>query len=161
MSNQSKKQESVKTLLYVIFIAVTLGLRNVFFPGEVVPRYSQIPYRWNSPIFRISSNYFSSAMDHEKNGTKKKSLHRNLFFNMIRNLLPDFCGQLLITGRLNAVRNVQTILLTIVVSLFFQYLPLKTFKKARYLWAWSMMEHYTKHAANLIDNRNTLEKLYG
>ena len=136
-------------------------LRNVFLPHEVVPRYSQIPYRWNGPIFRISNNYFSSAMDHEKRGKPKKSFHRNLFFNIIRNLLPDFCRQLLINGRLNSERNIQTILLTVVATLVFQHLPLKTFKRVKYLWAWMMMEHYTKHASDLIDNRNTLERLYG
>ena len=106
MSNQQKKQESVKNLLFVVFVATACFIRNTFFPDEVVPRYSLIPYRWNGPFIRITNNYFPSAIAHERDGKEKKTLRRNIFFNLIRNLLPDFVRQLLMSGRLNAERNI-------------------------------------------------------
>ena len=47
------------------------------------------------------------------------------------------------------------------LTIFLQHVPLKQFRKVRYVWAWLLMEYYTKHASDLIENRNDLEALYG
>ena len=42
-------------------------------------------------------------------------------------------------------------------TVFFHFLPLRYWRYYRYVWAWQLMEYYTKHASDLIDNRNVLE----
>ena len=99
--------------------------RNVFYPDLVLPLYSEYPWRLNGNLIRCSNNYFASAIDHEKNGKPKKSLHRNLFFNFIRCLLPDLARQIIINGKLNHSRNLITVVFVAFLTVFFQYLPLK------------------------------------
>ena len=131
--------------------------RNVFYPDLVLPLYSEYPWRLNGNLIRCSNNYFASAIDHEKNGKPKKSLHRNLFFNFIRCLLPDVIRQIIINGKLNHSRNLITVVFVAFLTVFFQHVPLKQFRKVRYVWTYLLMEYYTKHASDLIENRNTLE----
>ena len=158
MTNQlAKKQERVENILYVVLLAAMCLARNLFYPDLVLPLYSEYPWRLNGNLIRCSNNYFASAIDHEKNGKPKKSLRRNLFFNFIRCLLPDVIRQIIINGKLNHSRNLITVVFVAFLTVFFQYVPLKQFRKVRYVWAYLLMEYYTKHASDLIENRNTLE----
>ena len=44
-------------------------------------------------------------------------------------------------------------------TVVFHFLPLSTFRKFRYIWAWLLVEDTAQKATSLIDNRNKLETL--
>ena len=102
------------------------------------------PYKMVSNFMRCSNNYVSSK--------GQKSYARNLFFNLVRCVPADIMKQLLYKNRVNVRETLFTIECVLFYTLVLQYLPMRWFRKTRYLWAWMGMEYYTKHASDLIYN---------
>lgn len=46
-----------------------------------------------------------------------------------------------------------------VYTVIFHFMPLRVWRYFRFVWTWLLMEYYTKHSADLINNRNVLEEL--
>ena len=42
-------------------------------------------------------------------------------------------------------------------TIVFHFMPLRVWRYFRFVWAWLLMEYYTKHSADFIENRNDLE----
>lgn len=140
-----------KTSIYLCILGVLLWIRNVFFSNLVLSSYPLYPFRMNGNFTRCSNAYFAAK------GTKP--LKRMLFFNLMRCMIPEILKELIFKGRIVLWEFGFVLCCTIVYTIFFHFLPLKYWRYYRYIWAWQLMEYYTKHASDLIGNRNDLDSL--
>ena len=141
----SIKRES---FLAVALICSMILLRNfvLFSDNCFAPYYNETPLRLISPTVRPGSNRCNSKVE--------KSIWRNLFFNHMRNVHIWLMRSLLIKGRVVAYDFYFICGYTTLVTVIYQVMPKSWFAKYRFVWALVLMEYYTKHAYDLIMNRN-------
>ena len=145
-------KEINKTGIFVAVIAILCYIRNVFFPQLIIPRYSLYPYRMNGNLIRCSNACFSGK-------TSNKSLHRLMFFNLLRVTMHEIIKELVLMGKVKVWEVGFVTCCCFVWTLVFYYMPLRVWRYFRFVWGWLLMEYYTKHSADLINNRNELENL--
>ena len=144
-------KEVNSTGLYVALLAIICFSRNIFFPEVMLTRYSLYPFRMNGNFIRCSNSYFSSK--------GKKPFHRMLFFNLLRVTMHEIIKEMMFKGRIIVWEVGFVSLCCVVYTIFFHFMPLRVWRYFRFVWAWLLMEYYTKHSADLINNRNELERL--
>ena len=137
--------------LYVGFLAICCFLRNVFVPDMWIPNYPLYPYRMNGNLIRCSNAYFSAK--------GKKSFPRILFFNLLRVTFHEIIKELVFKGKIILWEVAFVTACCVVYTAIFHMIPLRIFRKFRWIWGYLLMEYYTKHSADLIQNRNELERL--
>ena len=139
-----------KMNIFVAVLAVILFLRNSFFPHFMFKMvYPKYPFRMNSNFIRCSSSYVS--------GKGKKPLHRMLFFNLLRGFVSEVLKQLVHKGKIDIWELTFVNCCIITYTIYFYFLPLRIFRKLRYVWAWLLMEYYTKHARDFVGKWNLLD----
>lgn len=99
-----------------------------------------------SNFIRCSNSYFSAK--------GKKPLHRVLFFNLVRCMAPELLKEFIYKGKLVIWEFTFVLCCTVTYTLVFHFMPLSVWRRFRFVWAWMLMEYYTKHAYDLIDSRN-------
>ena len=140
-----------RTGLFVGLVALVLFVRNAFFSHLVLSRYPLYPYRMTGNFVRCSNAYFAAKC--------KKPLHRMLFFNILRCMIPEILKELIFKGKLVIPEIKFVFSCCITYTLIFHFVPLRIWRRFRFFWCWIMLEYYTKHSADWIDNRNQLELL--
>jgi hypothetical protein len=82
-----------------------------------------------------------------------------IFFNLVRCMIPEILKEIIFKGKIILWEFSFVLACTLAYTIFFHFLPLRVFRYYRYIWAWQLMEYYTKHASDLIGNRNDLDSI--
>ena len=142
-------KEVNRTGLWITFIAIILYVRNAFFSSIPLSRYSLYPYRMNGNFVRCSNAYFAAKC--------QKPYHRMLFLNTLRCMIPEMLKEFIFKGKL-VISEIKFVwMCCFIYTTVFHFLPLKYWRPMRWVWTWLMLEYYTKHSADFIDNRNHLD----
>ena len=126
-----------KAEVWVVLIALYILCRNVFYTQWVIGKLYKDPYyKLNTLFVRCSSAYVTA------NG--KKSFHRMYFFNIIRCVLPEYVRAMVYEGKISCAAAETCFLHATIYTIVFHYLPMKYFKRLRWLWCISLFEFYMK-----------------
>jgi hypothetical protein len=152
---QTKEQIEASSWLFILLSCVAILVRNFVIFGEdcYAGMYHTTVYYFMPSFFRVYANAVSAK--------GQKSLMRNIFFNLVRNLHVQLIRNILYIGSVQWPELGSMALFTVFLTCVLQALPRKAFISTRYVWAFVWLEFAAVNGYTLIVHQNRLEDLYG
>ena len=117
-----------KTGVFLGITTLLLMLRNIFFMSDVLSVYPGYPFRMNGNFMRCTNSYFSAK--------GRKPLHRMLFFNTLRCMIPEIIKSFVYKGKIVIWEFNFVLCCAVTYTIFYHYLPMSVFRRFRYVYAW-------------------------
>ena len=132
-----------------------MHLRNAYFPNLVYPVYQgkQLP-----GFFAYFSLFVRCALTRYVSGENGKSVVRNVIFNLCRQIFPALLTPILIDGKgfKNFFEVQKQMGITILLTIFFQFIPRRFFRSVRYLFVYFLLEFLLSFPFGFVSAMNTI-----